>query len=105
MEQYEGVSKTPFAPAILSKDGKPLLSWRVAILPMIEQKELYGKFHLDEPWDSANNKPLVAQMPAIFHTNPAAPISDGKTQFVIPIGKGAAFESETSTQITSDAAR
>ncbi len=39
-------------PAIADKDGKPLLSWRVAILPYVEQQELYNKFKLDEPWDS-----------------------------------------------------
>ncbi len=43
---------------ILDKDGKALLSWRVAILPHIEQVNVYKLFKLDEPWDSANNKPL-----------------------------------------------
>src|SRR5688500_11565979 len=38
--------------AIKSKDGKPLLSWRVALLPFIEHYQLYKKFKLDEPWDS-----------------------------------------------------
>ncbi|MDE0866981.1 MAG: DUF1559 domain-containing protein, partial [Rubripirellula sp.] len=37
---------------IVSEDGKPLLSWRVAILPFIEQLPLYQQFHLDESWDS-----------------------------------------------------
>jgi len=51
---------------IVGKDGKPLLSWRVAILPYIEQQELYNKFKLDEPWDSPHNKPLLAEMPRAF---------------------------------------
>jgi prepilin-type processing-associated H-X9-DG protein len=55
-------------PAILSKDGKPLLSWRVAILPFIEQQDLYKKFKLDEPWDSPNNRKLLKEMPKIFET-------------------------------------
>jgi hypothetical protein len=38
------------------KDGKPLLSWRVHILPYIEQNNLYKQFKLDEPWDSPHNK-------------------------------------------------
>ena len=37
--------------AFTSKDGKPLLSWRVAILPFIEEGPLYEQFKLDEPWD------------------------------------------------------
>ena len=44
--------------AIYSKDGKPFLSWRVALLPYLEQIPLYNKFKLDEPWDSPHNKAL-----------------------------------------------
>jgi hypothetical protein len=47
-------------------DGKPLLSWRVHILPFIEQDNLYRRFKLDEPWDGPNNRQLVSQMPAIY---------------------------------------
>ncbi|MBL8822701.1 MAG: protein kinase [Planctomycetia bacterium] len=46
--------------------GEPLLSWRVSILPFLEQEQLYRKFHLDEPWDSEHNKALLAEMPEIF---------------------------------------
>src|SRR5262245_13708538 len=45
--------------AICDKNGKPLLSWRVAILPYIEQDNLYKQFKLDEPWDSDHNKRLA----------------------------------------------
>src|SRR5262249_34008276 len=46
------------ASASFKKGKKPLLSWRVAILPFIEQEALYKKFKLDEPWDSPHNKKL-----------------------------------------------
>jgi len=52
--------------AICSKAGKPLLSWRVAILPYIEQDNLYRQFHLDEPWDSEHNKKLLEIMPKVY---------------------------------------
>ncbi|MCA9259871.1 MAG: DUF1559 domain-containing protein, partial [Planctomycetales bacterium] len=48
---------------IYSEDGTPLLSWRVRILPFLEEQALYTQFHLDEPWDSPHNKPLLDQMP------------------------------------------
>ncbi len=51
---------------VTDRDGKPLLSWRVAILPYIEQGELYNKFKLDEPWDSPHNKELLKEMPPTF---------------------------------------
>ncbi len=49
-------------------DGKALLSWRVHILPYIEQDTLYKQFHLDEAWDSPHNKTLLAQMPPPYAT-------------------------------------
>lgn len=49
-----------------SADGKPLLSWRVHILPYIEQNDLYRKFNFNEPWDGPTNKPLLQRMPRIY---------------------------------------
>jgi hypothetical protein len=51
---------------IEDKDGKPLLSWRVAILPYLEQQALYNQFKMDEPWDSDNNKKLIEKMPKLY---------------------------------------
>jgi hypothetical protein len=48
------------------KDGKPLLSWRVHLLPYIEQGPLYNRFKLDEPWDSPHNKPLGETVVKVF---------------------------------------
>ena len=50
------------------KDGKPLLSWRVKLLPYLEQGALYKEFHLDEPWDSEHNKKLRATVPATYRS-------------------------------------
>ena len=57
---------TTFPSDIRAANGKSLLSWRVAILPFIEQQNLYEQFHLDEPWDSEHNRPLLEQMPDVF---------------------------------------
>ena len=62
-----------------SPDGKPLLSWRVHLLPYIEEEALYRQFHLDEPWDSPNNKPLLARMPKVYAT-PARAQRQGPTR-------------------------
>lgn len=51
-------------PAVVTDaDGKPLYSWRVLILPQLDQKNLYKQFNLDEPWDSETNRPLAQFMP------------------------------------------
>lgn len=80
--------------AIYSKDNKtPLLSWRVAILPFIDQVELYKKFKLDEPWDSPNNKALIPFMPKVY-LDPLAPPSKapGLTHYQLFVGPKAAWE-------------
>lgn len=51
---------------IMSKDGKPLLSWRVQLLPYLGHDLLYKEFKFDEPWDSDHNKKLLSKMPDIF---------------------------------------
>lgn len=78
--------------AIYSADGQPLLSWRVAILPYLEQQALYDQFHLDEPWDSEHNRALIAQMPAIL-LDPSSGLTpeQGRTHYVGPVGEGAFF--------------
>ena len=78
------------ARAIFDKQGKPLLSWRVQILRLVDEEELFKQFHLDEPWDSEHNKALIAKMPAVY-AKPGRP-RDGKTVFLAPVGKGLAFE-------------
>ena len=50
----------------LDGKGKALLSWRVQILPYIEQDELCKQFKMDESWDSDNNKKLIDKMPKLF---------------------------------------
>jgi hypothetical protein len=53
-------------PQNVMKDGKPILSWRVHLLPYMEEEELWKSFKLDEPWDGPNNKKLIAKIPDIY---------------------------------------
>jgi hypothetical protein len=70
-------------PAAYSADeaGKPLLSWRVHILPYVEQLPLYNEFKLDEPWDSEHNKKLIAKMPKVYRA-PGSKAGEGKTVYL-----------------------
>ncbi len=79
-------------PAICGKDGKPLLSWRVAILPYIEQENLYLQFKLDEPWDSPNNKKLLAQMPKLYAPVRGKTKQPYSTYYQVFVGPGAPFQ-------------
>jgi hypothetical protein len=80
--------------AITDKNGKALLSWRVAILPYVEQDQLYRQFRLDEPWDSAHNKKLLEKMPPIYAVPKEGQEPGTATHFRVFLGKGAAFEGD-----------
>jgi len=88
-----------FPPAYrASKDGKPLLSWRVLILPYIEQDALYKEFHLDEPWDSEHNKKLIERMPKIYRS-PASQAAPGMTNYETVRGPNTAFPGDKSIRV------
>ncbi len=56
----------PKGALLKNANEKPLLSWRVAVLPYIEQDNLYRQFKFDEPWDSEHNKKLIDKMPKVY---------------------------------------
>ncbi len=86
MLSYETQHGTFPAAGSVNDQGEPLLSWRVAILPFIEQQALYEQFKQDEPWDSEHNLALLKQMPEIFGDDPG-----GKTRIQVFDGEEAAF--------------
>ena len=76
--------------ALCDKQGKPLLSWRVAILPYLGEGRLYMDFRQNEPWDSPANKQLLERMPAVYQGQRAA--KDGNTSVMLFTGRGTPFE-------------
>jgi hypothetical protein len=71
-------------------EGKPLLSWRVHLLPFLDEKALYQQFKLNEPWDSDHNKKLIGKMPKVY-----APVrvegKEGETFYQGFVGENAPF--------------
>jgi hypothetical protein len=86
------------AHAIYSKDGqRPLLSWRVSLLPYLEEDQLFKQFRFDEPWDSEHNKKLIPMMPKLY-TAPDGPLTNpGMTYYQMFVGGGAAWERSSKT--------
>ncbi len=77
--------------AVCDRTGKPLLSWRVLILPYIEQDNLFKEFKLDEVWDSAHNKKLLARMPPIY-AMPGGKAGETNTHYRVFVGNGAGWD-------------
>jgi prepilin-type processing-associated H-X9-DG protein len=99
MHNYASVHGAFPAPAITDKQGKALLSWRVAILPYLDQKGLYNKFKFDEPWDSPHNKPLLMEMPSTFLCPSRATVEPFTTTYQVFTGRGALFEEGKGTKV------
>ena len=78
--------------AVCDKTGKPMLSWRVLILPYIEEDALYKQFKLDEPWDSEHNKKLVEKMPKVYAIPGRAKPGEYTTHYRVFVGNGAGFD-------------
>lgn len=77
------------AQANYDNNGKPLLSWRVHILPFIDQQALYSRFKLNEPWDSPHNRKLIRLMPRTY-ANPNLPAGSA-TNYLAVIGPDSVF--------------
>jgi hypothetical protein len=101
MRAYHDVHKHLPTQAIYSKDGKPLLSWRVAILPHINQDALYQQFKLDEPWDSPHNIRLLERMPLIY-VPVRGDASPGHTHYQVFTGPNTAFNGPLPLRIPED---
>jgi hypothetical protein len=88
-----------FPPAyIADATGKPMHSWRVLILPYLEQDALYNEYDFDEPWNGPNNIKLLDKMPVVFAC-PTGPYPTKLTSYVAIRGPGTIFPGRSWTRV------
>ena len=76
-----------FPPAYIpDKNGKPMHSWRVLILPYMEQQELYHQYRFNEPWNSPHNSALAALMPRTYACPTEGPVGSTMTSYAMIVG-------------------
>lgn len=90
LHNYHDVNGRFPAPAIYGSDGKALLSWRIELLPYLEQNDLYKQFRRDQSWDSPHNRALLDGMPDVYALPGAK--KDSVTYYQVFVGPGATFE-------------
>lgn len=96
MHNYHDVYKK-MPPAVIIGPKGHRHSWRIAVLPFIEHKELYDQYRLDEPWDSPNNKKVMEKMPAVFR-HPNDPEGSYNTRYLAFVGPGSPFANPEGVQ-------
>lgn len=92
LHNYESTYGT-LPPAHLDDaSGKPMHSWRVLILPFMEQNALYSAYNFSEPWDGPSNRKLLNSMPPIYSCPSRNPgVATNLTSYVAVTGPGTAF--------------
>jgi prepilin-type processing-associated H-X9-DG protein len=89
---YESSYKCLPAAYHVDADGKRTMSWRVAILPFLEQQQVFQMYKADEPWDSAVNQ-SVSNITIPTYKNPADPKGGPtETSYMVITGPGTLFE-------------
>ncbi|MBN9524501.1 DUF1559 domain-containing protein, partial [bacterium] len=73
-------------PYVLGPDGRPWHSWRVLIMPYIEQQALYEQYRFDEPWDGPNNRKLADRMPRLYQFHAATKPGSTTTNYLAVVG-------------------
>jgi len=92
MLQYESQYGSLPPAFVADKNGKPMHSWRVLILPFLERMDLYKRYNFDEPWDGPTNRKLLGQMPPQYHCiSSDVPFEKRLTSYVVVVGKNTAF--------------
>lgn len=88
-------SHNAFPPAVvIGPDGKPWHSWRVLLLPYLEEGELYRAYDFSEPWNSPKNRAVAEKMPAVF-ADPGRPgPAGGLTGFAALVGDHTIFPAD-----------
>ena len=99
MHDYLATHESFPAAAIAGRDGRPLLSWRVAILPQLGHRALHDQFRRDEPWDSPHNLALLSKMPEVFACPSEPGRIDGLTNYQVLVGPQTMFEGREGTTI------
>lgn len=91
--------------AITDKDGQPLLSWRVLLLPYLDEQRLFDQFDLTEPWDGPHNRELLDKLPRVYWWPGARHKKDRNTTlYRVFVGPGTVFEGrELTLKAISDA--
>lgn len=79
-------------PAYLTdRNGKPMHSWRVLILPQLGETALYNAYNFSEPWDGPHNRELLARRPTVYACASDAKLDAGATSYAAVYGDHCIF--------------
>jgi len=88
MHNYHDTYRTFPAAVITDEEGRPMRSWRVALLPFMDQRSLYEQYDFNEPWDSPKNRGLLEFFPSEYCCPSDEVSGPQETSYVMIVGEG-----------------
>jgi prepilin-type processing-associated H-X9-DG protein len=89
-----------FPPAFVpDKNGRPMHSWRVLLLPYLDEDALYRQYRFDEPWDSPHNRTLAARMPRVYQCPSDAAVGGAQASYAMLVGPHAISDGPTARPV------
>jgi hypothetical protein len=79
---------------VTGPDNRPWHSWRVLLLPYLDQAALYTRYKFDEPWDGPNNRRLLDEMPSVYSDPVYGENREFYTHYVAITGDDMAFTAD-----------
>lgn len=99
LHNYHDVHGSFPPPFVADEDGRPMHSWRVLILPFMQEQDLYDQYRFDEPWDGPNNRKLWSQIPDAY-TCPSTKYAEPyQTPYQVVVGENTLFEPGKTTSL------
>ena len=95
---YEVAHKSFPAASITDKQGRPMHSWRVAILPYLEQAHIYEQYNFNKPWNDPENIILESQIPEVYRC-PSVDLPPFHTTFQVVVGETTPWGANKFTRI------
>ena len=97
LQNYADINNALPPAYVADENGRPMHSWRVLILPYMEQKALYDRYNFDEPWDGPNNSQLADLMPSTYRcpSDSGASPPSTLTSYAAITGQGTLFDGDT----------
>jgi hypothetical protein len=99
LHNYDSAYGTLPPAYIADANGTPMHSWRVLILPFIEQSALYNQYDFSEPWNGPNNIKLLNRMPNNLTCPSRFSNPTNLTSYVAVTGPGTVFPGAGSVKL------
>ena len=88
MHNYHDTYRCLPAAVLTDENDLPMRSWRVAILPFVEQAPLYDMYDFNEPWNGPNNSLLLDVFPPIYRCPDDYVLVESMTSYAMIVGEG-----------------